>query len=77
MSGAGKTWYGVTLVIMENMWAEKPKKRELNWKQYIARIGVWKDQSVLRMGGNHPSHEHAYRAICNHGLLVTIAKAKC
>ena len=77
MSGAGKAWYGVTLVIMENTWVEKPMKRELNWEQYTARTGVWKDQSLLGTGGNCTSHKHAYRARCNHGLLVTIAKAKC
>jgi len=63
--------------MMENTWAEKPRKRELNWKQCIARIGVWKDQSLLGTGGDRTSHKHARRAICNHGLLGAIAKAKC
>lgn len=59
-----------------NTWAEKPKKRELNWK-FRARIGVWKGQFLLGTGGNHTSQKHACKAICSHGLLGTIAKAKC
>lgn len=62
---------------MEKTWAEKPRERELNWKQYPGKTGAWRDHSLLRTGGNHTSHKHAHRTTCNHGLLGTIAKAKC
>lgn len=62
---------------MEKTWAEKPRDGELNWKQYPGQIGAWNDHSFLRTGGNHSSHKHAHRATCSHGLLGTIAKAKC